>query len=289
MSFDGATLPAMTLDDAEIAAIAVLMRDVARSTIMPRFGRIGAADIETKTGPLDPVTIADREAETALIAGLKELFPDIAAIGEESCAADPSLYTLIGGARPVFVIDPIDGTQNFASGLPLFGVMIALLESDKILAGLIHDPIRDDTVVARAGHGAFLRRHGEAACHDPIRLKAASARPLDQMIAAISWQYMLDSERDVVLRHLTRLGQVPNFRCAAHTYRALAMGHLHATISRRTLAWDHAAGALIAAEAGAHVRRIDGGEFCSTDRDGGILIAPDEESWIMIRDGLFRG
>lgn len=276
-------------DDSAVSKVAALMRDVAKRKIMPHFGGTGFADIKTKMGPLDPVTLADQEAEAALIAGLKEFFPDIMSVGEESCAADPALYSQIGGTKPVFVIDPIDGTQNFASGLPLFGVMIALIEGDEILAGLIYDPIRDDTVVARAGGGAFLLRHDQGTYEHRIKLKAAGPRPLDQMIAAISWQYMGEAERGVVLRNLVQLGQVPNFRCAAHTYRALAMGHLHAAVSRRTLAWDHAAGALIAAEAGAYVRRIDGHEFDSVDRDGGILVAPDETSWKLLREALFCG
>ena len=272
----------MSLDDADIRAVAALMREVARAEIMPRFGRIGPADVRTKAGPLDPVTVADEAAERALIAGLLLRFPGVAIVGEESVAADPSLMNSVREQKPVFVIDPIDGTQNYAAGLPLFGVMIALIENGTPTAGLIHDPLRDDTVVARAGGGAFLLQG-----NDRTRLHVADPVPLDRMIASVSWQYMKEPERSRVLRNLTRLGQTPNLRCAAATYRAIAMGHFHATLSRRTLPWDHAAGTLIVTEAGGHVRKPDGEPWHPADLGGGILATPDEASWHLLRTALF--
>jgi fructose-1,6-bisphosphatase/inositol monophosphatase family enzyme len=274
------------LDEADIVAIVELVRGVAKTIIMPRFGHIGPADLRTKSGPLDPVTVADEAAERALNAGLHAMFPDVVIIGEEAVSAEPRLMAALSGIKPVFVIDPIDGTQNYAAGLPLFGVMIALIEGDETRAGLIYDPIRDDTVVAMAGQGAFLIRRDPAGTEDWIRLHVAKPAPPEAMIASISWQYMKEPERTRVLRGLTSLGQTPNFRCAAHTYRALAMGHLHATLSRRTLPWDHAAGALIAAEAGGYVRKPDGSAYQPSSLEGGILAAVDEESFRVLQ-GLF--
>lgn len=276
----------MRLDEADIVAIVELVRGVAKTIIMPRFGHIGPADLRTKSGPLDPVTVADEAAERALTAGLHAMFPDVVIIGEEAVSAEPRLMAALSGTKPVFVIDPIDGTQNYAAGLPLFGVMIALIEGDETRAGLIYDPIRDDTVVAMAGQGAFLIRRDPAGTEDWIRLHVAKPAPPEAMIASISWQYMKEPERTRVLRGLTSLGQTPNFRCAAHTYRALAMGHLHATLSRRTLPWDHAAGALIAAEAGGYVRKLDGSAYQPSSLEGGILAAVDEGSFQVLQ-GLF--
>jgi fructose-1,6-bisphosphatase/inositol monophosphatase family enzyme len=273
----------MSLDEADIVAITELMRHVAKTIIMPRFGHIGPAELRVKSGPLDPVTVADEAAERELTLGLHALFPSIAVIGEESVSADPALMSAIAGTAPVFVIDPIDGTQNYAAGLPLFGVMIALVEDDETIAGLIYDPIRDDAVVATKDRGAFLIRRETAGAlagpDDWVRLHVAKPAPLDAMIASVSWQYMQEPERSTVLRGLTGLGQTPNFRCAAHTYRALAMGHIHATVSRRTLPWDHAAGSLIVAEAGGYVRRPDGAISRPSDLEGGIMAAVDEASW----------
>ena len=276
----------MMPDRTDLSAIAALLRDVARTIVMPRFGHIGPADMRTKSGPLDPVTVADEAAERALTAGLRALFPDVAVIGEESVAADPALLGAVAGPGPVFVIDPIDGTQNYAAGLPLFGLMIALVEGNETIAGLIHDPLRDDTMLATRGAGAFLLRGTpDSAEWQPLRV--ASPAPLAQMIASVSWQYLARAEKSRVLGNLAALGQTPNLRCAAATYRAMASGHMHASVSRRTLPWDHAAGTLIVEEAGGHVRRPDGEVWRPADIDGGLIAATDRDTWHRLRDALY--
>jgi fructose-1,6-bisphosphatase/inositol monophosphatase family enzyme len=270
------------LDQRDLAAIEALMRDVATRHIMPGFGRTKPGQIHTKSGPLDPVTDADRAAEAALIDGLGQLFPGIGTLGEESAETDPSCFAALDRDDPIFVIDPIDGTQNYAAGLPLFGTMIALIVQNRVLAGLIYDPIRNDTVIAQAGGGAWLWRGQER-----TRLHMASSVPLAAMIAAISWQYMPEPERSRVLRGLTALGQLPNFRCAAQTYRAMAMGAIHASLSRRTLPWDHAAGSLIVAEAGGFVRQPDGAPWHPNALNGGIMVAPDQATWQALHAALY--
>ena len=276
----------MMPDRTDLSAIAALLRDVARTIVMPRFGHIGPADMRTKSGPLDPVTVADEAAERALTEGLRALFPDAAVIGEEAVAADPALLGAVAGPGPVFVIDPIDGTQNYAAGLPLFGLMIALVEGNETIAGLIHDPLRDDTMLATRGAGAFLLR-GTPAEAEWQPLRVASPAPLAEMIASVSWQYMARAEKSRVLGNLAALGQTPNLRCAAATYRAMASGHMHAAVSRRTLPWDHAAGTLIVTEAGGHVRRPDGEVWRPADIDGGLIAATDRDTWHRLRDALF--
>ncbi len=276
----------MMPDRTDLSAIAALLRDVARTIVMPRFGHIGPADMRTKSGPLDPVTVADEAAERALTEGLRALFPDAAVIGEEAVAADPALLGAVAGPGPVFVIDPIDGTQNYAAGLPLFGLMIALVEGNETIAGLIHDPLRDDTMLATRGAGAFLLR-GTPAEAEWQPLRVASPAPLAEMIASVSWQYMARAEKSRVLGSLAALGQTPNLRCAAATYRAMASGHMHAAVSRRTLPWDHAAGTLIVTEAGGHVRRPDGEVWRPADIDGGLIAATDRDTWHRLRDALF--
>ncbi len=276
----------MMPDRSDLSAIAALLREVAGSIVMPRFGHIGPADLRTKSGPLDPVTVADEAAERALTEGLRALFPDVAVIGEESVAADPALLGAVAGPAPVFVIDPIDGTQNYAAGLPLFGLMIALVEGNQTIAGLIHDPLRDDTMLATRGAGAFLLR-GAAERAEFLPLRVAAPAPLAQMIASVSWQYMAPDEKSRVLARLDAIGQTPNLRCAAATYRAMASGHMHATVSRRTLPWDHAAGTLIVEEAGGHVRRPDGEAWRPADIDGGLIAAADRDTWHRLRDALY--
>lgn len=272
----------MILTGTDTASIIALMRDVAAEEIMPRFGRLGPGEVRTKSGPLDPVTVADEAAERALTERLTGLFPDCLVFGEEAASTDPRKLAMLDDDRPVFVIDPIDGTANYAAGLPLFGVMIALIERGETRAGFIHDPWRDDTAVAVWGQGAHLvdRDGGRA------KLEAAAPVPLDEMVAGISWRYMEPPARDVVLGNMPRFGSTLEMRCAAHQYRMLAMGACHAALFHRTLPWDHAAGVLIVQEAGGHAAKPDGSAWTPRDQRKGLLVASDAAVWREVASAL---
>jgi fructose-1,6-bisphosphatase/inositol monophosphatase family enzyme len=259
----------------EIAAILTLLRTVSEAEIMPKWRHLTASDVRTKSGPQDPVTVADEAAERALAAGLKSLFPDDAIIGEEAVAKDRSLLNCLKQPGRLWVIDPIDGTSNFADGLPLFGVMLALIEQDEILAGFIHDPIGDDTAVATAGNGAWMvSRDGRKR-----RLHVAQSAPVAEMTGSLSWRFMPQPMRGKILSRLDRLAGVTDFRCAAHQYRLIADGRCHVQLFRRLYPWDHAAGFLLHREAGGYGRQFDGGEYFPSEINGGLLLAPDEASW----------
>jgi fructose-1,6-bisphosphatase/inositol monophosphatase family enzyme len=261
--------------DAEIAAVIALIRDVSRTEIMPRFKHLKPADIHTKSGPLDPVTIADEAAEKALTAGLKKRFPDADIIGEEAVAANPDLIKRVAQPGKIWIIDPIDGTANYASDLPLFGVMLALVEADKVLAGFIHDPVCDDTAVAVAGQGAWM----VAPDGTKSPLHVAAPQPVKRMTGSVSWRYMPEALRTHVLHRLDKLAGVTDYRCAAHQYRMLAAGHCDMQIFRRLYPWDHAAGFLLHQEAGGYARHFDGTPYKPSQIEGGLLLAPDEASW----------
>jgi len=265
----------MTLTPSDIDAIIGLLRDVSAAEILPRFKRLEAADIRTKSGPLDPVTVADEAAEKALAAGLKKLFPETDIIGEESVAAAPELLRRLGQPGPVWVIDPIDGTANFASDLPLFGVMLALVEEEKILAGFIHDPFGDDTAVALAGGGAWIQTRDGAR----KTLRTAAAVPIEQMTGALSWRFLKEPLKSRVVSRMSRLAASFDLRCAAHQYRMIAAGHCHMMLFRKTLPWDHCAGVLLFTEAGGYAARYDGTMYLPSDTSGGLLLAPDRASW----------
>jgi fructose-1,6-bisphosphatase/inositol monophosphatase family enzyme len=259
----------------DIDAVLALLRAVSADEIMPRFKHLSAADQRTKSGPLDPVTVADEAAERALGAGLKALFPDADVIGEEAVAAHPELLGRLKEAGPVWVIDPIDGTANYASDLPLFGVMLALVERDEVLAGFIHDPVCDDTALAMAGGGAWIvTRDGSRK-----RLRVAAPVPVKQMTGSVSWRFLPQPLRSHVMSRLDRLGAATDYRCAAHQYRMLAAGHCDMQLFRRLYPWDHAAGFLLHREAGGYARKFDGSAYRPSEIDGGLLLAPDEVSW----------
>jgi len=263
------------LTGAEIGAVIALLRDVAAAEIMPRFKHLAPGDIRTKSGPFDPVTVADEAAERALTAGLGRLFPGVDVLGEEAVSADPALLQRLQAPGKVWVIDPIDGTSNFAAELPLFGVMAALVEADELLAGFIYDPVSDDCAYAVAGGGAWL----VDAAGGRRRLRVAAPAPVGEMTGAVSWRYMAEPLRSHVLHRLGRLAAVMDFRCAAHQYRMLSAGHCHCQIFRKLLPWDHAAGVLLHREAGGHAAQFDGAPYRPSQTGGGLLLAPDETSW----------
>ncbi len=263
----------MTQDD--IDSILALLRKVSAEQIMPKWRHLKEDDVRTKSGPLDPVTVADEAAEKALGAGLKQLFPEADLIGEEAVAKDRLLLKRLREPGPVWVIDPIDGTANFASDLPLFGVMLALIDADQIFAGFIHDPVGDDTAVAIAGQGAWMiARDGTRK-----RLKVAAPAKLKDMTGSISWRFLPQPLRAHILARLDQLAAVTDYRCAAHQYRLIAAGHCHVQLFRRLYPWDHAAGYLLHKEAGGYAKRFDGSDYLPSDIDGGLLLAPDEASW----------
>jgi fructose-1,6-bisphosphatase/inositol monophosphatase family enzyme len=270
--------------EAEIAAVLALLRGVSATEIMPRFKHLSDADVRTKSGPLDPVTVADEAAEHALTGGLRALFPEADVIGEESVAANPEMLQRLKSPGKVWVIDPIDGTANYASDLPLFGVMLALVEEDEVLAGFIHDPVCDDTAIALRGEGAWML----AADGARRNMRVADPVPVKQMTGSISWRYMRQPLRAHVMSRLDRLAGVTDYRCSAHQYRMLAAGHCHMQMFRRLYPWDHAAGFLIHQEAGGYARRFDGSEYRPSEIEGGLLLAPDAASWFALEEALLK-
>lgn len=268
----------------QVSAVIALLREVARTEILPRFKHLRAGDVRDKSGPLDPVTVADEEAEKALKAGLHALFPDDDVIGEESVSSGAASLERLAQPGHVWILDPIDGTANFAAELPLFGVMAALVAADEILAGFIYDPFGDDCAYALAGQGAYLR----AADGTERRLQVAAPVPVSQMVGSMSWRYMEEPLRSHVLHRLDRMAAVTDYRCAAHQYRMLAAGYCHAQMFRKLLPWDHAAGVLLHREAGGYARRFDGSDYRPTTITGGLLLTPDAASWEALADALLR-
>ncbi len=272
----------MTPDDT--GAVIALMRNVARNEILPRFKHLKAGELRMKSGPLDPVTVADEAAELALTEGLHVVFPHDDVIGEEAVSSGAASLERLTQPGRVWILDPIDGTANFAAELPLFGVMAALVENNEVLAGFIYDPFGDDCAYALAGRGAFLR----AANGSERRLQVAPPVPLSAMTGCISWRYMEPHIRARLLPRLDRLAAVHDYRCAAHQYRMLAAGHMHCQIFRKLMPWDHAAGVLLHREAGGYASRFDGSAYQPSQVDGGLLLTPDAASWHACADQLLR-
>ena len=153
-----------------------LLRAAAQAEILPRFRRLAAGAVRAKSGPLDLVTDADEAAERVITAGLLKRFPGCIVVGEEAVAADPALLGALDGADLAFVVDPVDGTANFAAGLPLFGCMAAAVVRGEIVAAWIHDPLGDDTAVALRGEGAWIEITGGIGTSCASRRRCRSPR-----------------------------------------------------------------------------------------------------------------
>jgi len=268
----------------ELHEVVQLVRAVARTEIMPHFRALRPGDVRAKSGPTDLVTIADEKAEQRLTEALHRLFPGCVVVGEEAATHDPALLGTIGTSDLCFIVDPIDGTSNFCAGLPLFGVMVAVVQHGAVVGAVIHDPIGDDTATALTGQGAWM----EMATGERTRLQVAAPVSLSSMTGAVSWRYMAEPRRSIVCRNLLRLGAAWDYRCAAHQYRILAAGHCHYAVYQRLLPWDHAAGWLLHKEAGGWSARFDGSSYDPAQITGGLICAPDEAGWRAILDDVLE-
>jgi len=260
----------------------LLLREAARREVMPRFRKLDPADIRAKSGPMDLVTIADEAAEAMITKGLQRHHPGCVVVGEEATAFDPGLLGRLAGAELAFVVDPIDGTSNYAAGLPLFGIMAAAVVRGEVAACVIHDPVMDTSAIAVRGEGAW-----EQAADGAQRvLRVAEAANLAQMTGALSWRYLPMETRRIVLGNLHKIGQAFDFRCAAHEYRMLAAGACHFLMFNRLMPWDHLPGWLLHREAGGYAARFDGSAYRPGMVDGGLICAPDRASFEALRQGL---
>lgn len=272
----------MKLTHRQLADIDALLREAGRLEIMPRFRNLAAGSVRTKTGPLDLVTEADEAAERHIAAGLRRMFPGCVVVGEEAASNDPALLKTLAGVDLAFVIDPVDGTANFASGLALFGTMIAAISQNEVVASVIHDPIGDDSALASRGEGAWMQT-ADGRRRD-LRVKAPA--PAHEMAGNVAWRFLPEPLRTQVCSNLPRLGGSWDYRCSAHEYRMVADGHCHFLFFNRLYPWDHAPGWLLHREAGGFSAQFDGRAYDPTRTDGGLICAPDEPSWRALRDLL---
>lgn len=255
----------MTALDTEMLA---LMRRVTEQAILPRYRNLAAGEVEDKGGN-DPVTIADREAEVLLREGLAAIDGSLAFVGEEAAHADPSILDRLDG--PCWIVDPVDGTRNFANGNPPFGVIIARAEGGMAQSGWLYDCLTGRYCAAHRGTGATI--DGER-----IAARATGSTP---PIAAISLIFMDDDRRQATERNLLpyyELADIPF--CAAEQYPRLALGMNDLSIFERTLPWDHAAGVLWLEEAGGKAARPDGTAYRVDDwARKGLLGAASPALW----------
>jgi fructose-1,6-bisphosphatase/inositol monophosphatase family enzyme len=269
--------PAVT--HAQRTQIINIVRRAAKAEIMPRFRRLSDGDIRTKSSATDLVTDADTRAEAMIPRALQIAFPSALVIGEEAVAAKPELLDGIGDAQLAFVIDPVDGTWNFAHGLAMFGVIISATRYRNPVFGLIYDPVADDWAIADEEMTPEIQRPFGA----NRALKASDSKPLEEMSGIIPLHLFPKEKQAQLAATFPYFARINTLRCSAHEYRMLAQGHMDFSLTPFLHPWDHAAGALIAAHAGARVEMLDGGDYDALRKTSHLLIAPDKVSWSKLK------
>ena len=217
-------------------------------------GRATAAErVDVKSSPVDVVTAVDRASEELIVGRLLGARPDDGVLGEEG-ASRPGTT----GVR--WVVDPIDGTVNFLYGLPAYAVSIAAEVDGVVVAGGVLNVGTGELFTATAGGGAFLSARGNA----PERLTCSAPPSLEQTLVATGFGYRAEQRRAqgaVVADLLPQVRDIRRFGSAALDLCAIAAGRVDAYYELGLNPWDHAAGGLVAAEAGVVLTGLGGRPF----------------------------
>ncbi|SBS35380.1 Inositol-1-monophosphatase [Marinomonas spartinae] len=275
----------MNLDKPTQARLINIVRRAGQEIVMPSFRQLGAADVKTKSSLTDLVTIADKASENFISNEIRTAFPDWEIVGEEAVADAPSTTNKIATADTCVIIDPIDGTWNYAHGLSDFGIILAVVVKGVTRFGLLYDPVNDDWIYANLGEGAFFQRttmnekgRNQTPTQAPLPLHITAEPELDKLAGIMSVNsYSDERKRDFALKasRFVRINNLPS--CPA--YRQIAQGHFHFSLTYKMLPWDHAAGVLVHTEAGGICRTLDGQEYSPTLLKGEMLAAQSETQW----------
>ena len=228
-----------------LAALAQIVKTAAREELLPRF-----AECERRfkaDGSI--VTEADVAMQRRLTRELAAFAPQYRLLGEEMSREEQG-ELLQAGDGGLWCLDPLDGTSNFASGIPFFCVSLGLLVGRRPLLGLVYDPVRDECFAAQAGGGAFLNGR-------PLRCRPAGL-VLRQAIAVVDFKRLPPALAAALVSRPPYSSQ-RYFGSGALEWAWLAAGRYQIYLHGRQKLWDYAAGALILAEAGGFAESLDGG------------------------------
>lgn len=221
-----------------------IIRELARREILPRFTQV--AHRVKADGSL--VTEADTAMQAAVMQRLHEHWPEYRLLGEEMSGAEQQVL-LDDCEHGLWVLDPLDGTSNFAAGIPIFSVSLALILNGEVEFGLVYDPLRDESFCAQRGRGAWLNdtpmqlqidKHVLKQCVAQVDLKRLSP----QLAGSLAAQHPFASQR--------------NFGSGTLDWCWLAAGRSQLYLHGGQKLWDYLAGHLILQEAGGQVTTLDG-------------------------------
>lgn len=238
--------PAATLPGGTELRTAAAAARAGGAAVMRRLRDADDLEIGYKDARANLVTAADTESQRAVTATIRAAFPHHAVVGEEGTSGDP-------GADRVWYVDPLDGTTNFAHGLPFFCVSVALREYGKTVAGAVYDPVHDELFAASAGGGATLNGA-------PLRVSGVAR--LDRALVVAQAQTVdpveIRAYAALVERLMSVAGGVRSLGSPALTLCCIAAGRLEAYCEYTMDAWDILAGQLILSEAGGMLTLFDG-------------------------------
>ena len=234
--------------------LAVAAARAGGAVLMKRLRAGTDLEVGYKDARANLVTAADREAQRAVTAMILATFPHHLVNGEEGTAGDP-------GSSHVWYVDPLDGTTNYAHGIPFFCVSVALRAHGRTVAGAVYDPLHDELYAAAAGGGATLNGA-------PLRVSPVDR--LDRSLVVAQAQTVEEDEIRAYARLVERLmsvtGGVRSLGSPALTLCAIAAGRLEAYCEYAMDPWDIAAGQLILEQAGGTLTLFDGRPHQSADR-----------------------
>lgn len=232
-------------------ALPVAWRSATTAGAFLRDERPRALIVDTKSTPTDVVSIMDRSSEQMIVREVLAAFPEDGFLGEE------------GGERPSrsgrrWIVDPLDATVNYLYGLPLWGVSVALEDEQGTVIGVVAVPATDEVYVALRGAGSWVVERGRGR-----RLRGSGCTDLAQALVATGFGYSAERrerQAQVVAGVIRHVRDIRRTGCAVVDFCWLARGRLDAYYEYGLNPWDHAAGALIAREAGLEVTGLSGGD-----------------------------
>ena len=250
----------------QLAILQKIIIAAARQELLPRFARVERR--EKRDGSF--LTAADMAMQERISRELQMQWPETVFLGEEMEAAEQA--RLLRAGQPVWCLDPLDGTSNFAAGIPYFCVSLALLEQGRVTLGLVYDPVREEFFSAGEAQGAQLNGTPLSVPHSGLALR--------QSTALVDFK-RLDS--DLAVRLVTDIPYASqrSFGSVALDWCWLAAGRCHVYLHGRSNIWDYAAGNFIFEAAGG----------LSTTLQGGSVFTPElvpRSSVAAVDRGLFR-
>jgi len=249
-----------------------IVRRAASDELLPRFAKV------TREHKVDGsfLTEADLAVQARVAKQLESLSPDILFLGEEMTAEQQD--ALLSSGQTLWCLDPLDGTSNFAAGIPYFSVSLALIEKGEVIFGLVYDPTRDELFSAKKGEGAYL--NGE-----PLRV-IQSGLDLKHSTALIDYKRLTPDLATRLVREIPYASQ-RSFGSVALDWCWMAASRCHVYLHGRSNIWDYAAGNLIFSEAGGHSCTLDGESiFVNALTPRSSVGAVDEELFKVWKDWL---